>query len=193
MALSSAHEASGHRYRSKISTWSEDSSIVTDRLLLSPLVVDNAAEMVDVLADPALHEFTGGRPATLDELRDRYQSLVLGSGLAAERWLNWIVRRRDDNVAVGTVQATVMDLDKHPVAYVAWTIGTGWQRRGYATEATIALVQWLVERGVDSISAHIHPKHAASAAVSTRAGLRPTAEAVDGEVVWRLPRSSQSV
>ena len=45
------------------------------RLDLSPSAgVADADEMVAVLADPALHEFTGGQPATLDELRDRYRS-----------------------------------------------------------------------------------------------------------------------
>jgi RimJ/RimL family protein N-acetyltransferase len=164
------------------------STILTDRLLLTLLLVDDAEEMVDVLADVALHEFTGGEPATLDDLRDRYRSWVAGSGRDTERWLNWIVRRRGDGAAIGTVQATVMNPDDDPVAFVAWTIGVRWQRQGYATEATVALVEWLVDHGVDSIVAHVHPEHIASANVATRAGLRPTSEVVDGEVVWRLPR-----
>ena len=167
---------------------SDVSTIVTDRLLLTSLIVDDAEEMAEVLADPALHEFTGGEPATLDDLRDRYRSWVAGSGRDSERWLNWIVRRRGDGAAIGTVQATVMNPDDEPVAFVAWTIGVGWQRQGYATEATIALVEWLVDHGVDSIVAHIHPQHTASASVASRAGLRPTSELADGEVVWRLPR-----
>jgi RimJ/RimL family protein N-acetyltransferase len=166
---------------------SDLSTIVTGRLLLSPLLIDDAKEMVEVLADPALHEFTGGEPVTLDELRDRYRSLVRGSGRDIEQWLNWIVRRRSDNAAVGTVQATVMNPDNEPVAFVAWTIGVNWQRHGYATEATVALVEWLADRGVDSIVAHIRPDHGASASVATRAGLRPTTDVVDGEVVWRVP------
>ena len=167
---------------------------MTDRLLLTPLHVDDAAEMVDVLADPALHEFTGGEPATLDDLRDRYRSWAAGSGRDMERWLNWIVRRHGDGAAIGIVQATVMNPDDDPVALVAWTIGVGWQRQGYATEATVALVEWLVDHGVGSIVAHIHPDHSASANVATRAGLRSTSEVVDCEVVWRRPRSNdQSV
>src|SRR6059058_1563399 len=98
---------------------------------MSALRIADADEMVAVLADPALHEFTGGRPATLNELRDRYGSWVNGSGSAAELWLNWIVRRRVDGAAVGTVQATVMQLDAGVTAMVAWTIGTAWQGQGY--------------------------------------------------------------
>lgn len=151
------------------------------------LTVGDADEMVEVLADPVLHEFTGGEPATLVDLRARYWSLVRGSGRDVERWLNWIVRRRSDNAAIGTMQATVMSPGDKPTALVAWTIGVDWQGKGFATEATIALVRWLEDHGVDSIVAHIHPDHAASAGVATRAGLRPTADVVEGEVVWRLP------
>ena len=150
--------------------------------------------MVEVLADPALHEFTGGEPATLDELRDRYRSFVRGSGRDTELWLNWIVRPHVDGAAIGTMQATVMNPDNEPAAFVAWTIGVDWQGHGYATEATAALVGWLEDHGVDSIFAHIHPDHAASASVATRAGMQPTADVVDGEVVWCLPRpNDQSV
>ena len=68
---------------------------------------------------------------------------------------------------------------------VAWTIGTPWQRQGYAAEAAAGLVIWLVGRGIESVVAHVHADHQASAAVASRAGLQPTDAVVDGEVVWR--------
>jgi RimJ/RimL family protein N-acetyltransferase len=161
-------------------------SLTTVRLVLDPLVVDDADEMVRVLADPALHEFTGGQPATLDELRGRFSAWVSGSGSKAELWFNWIVRRSTDAAAVGTVQATITNLDSQPSALVAWTIGTPWQGQGYAGEAALGLVQWLIRQGVAPIVAHVHPDHTASAVVASRAGLRPTSDAVDGETVWRM-------
>ena len=54
-------------------------TIVTERLLLVPLRPEDADEMVDVLADPRLHQFIGGHPATLEELRARYATLTAGS------------------------------------------------------------------------------------------------------------------
>ena len=162
-----------------------ETTITADRLVLHPLHVADADEMVAVLADPVLHEFTGGRPATLEELNERYVRWVEGSGSATELWLNWIVRRRDDEAAIGTVQATVVGLHEQPEASVAWTIGTPWQRHGYASEATCGLVEWLRQQRIDSVVAHIHPDHVASAAVATRAGLHATDDVVDGEIVWR--------
>ena len=172
-------------YGSRMIGPDDDLVIVTSRLVLRPIRVDDAAEMVVVLADPGLHEFTGGQPATPDELHSRYADWVVGSGSPDELWLNWIVRRRSDEIAVGTLQATVEHPDAAAAAFVAWTIGVPWQRQGYATEAAVALVDWLVDRGIESIVAHVHPEHAASSAVAARAGLQRTSDSLDGEVVWR--------
>jgi RimJ/RimL family protein N-acetyltransferase len=51
-------------------------TIVTERLLLVPLRPEDTDEMVDVLADPRRHQFIGGHPATLEELRARYARLT---------------------------------------------------------------------------------------------------------------------
>ena len=165
----------------------DSSTIVTSRLRLHPLRLEDADEMVHVLGDPTLHEFTGGQPATLGELRDRYASWVRGSGSDTELWLNWIVRDIADGSAIGALQATIENPQTTPEALVAWTIGTAWQRQGYASEATIALMQWLARQGIRSVAAHIHPDHVASAKVAASAGLRATADSIDGEIVWRLP------
>lgn len=58
--------------------------------------------MAAVLGHQRLHEFIGGRPATLTELRHRYARLAAGSSDPDELWLNWIVRRRADSQAVAT-------------------------------------------------------------------------------------------
>lgn len=158
-------------------------NIVTERLTLSPLVEGDADAMVEVLADERMYVFTGGSPPSLDLLRSRYRQLAVGhSSTGSERWFNWIVRI-DGAQPVGVVQATV-DVDG-PRADVAWEIGVPWQGRGYATESATAVVDWLVASGIDDVRANIHPDHVASAAVAARAGLEPTTQLVDGEVVWR--------
>jgi RimJ/RimL family protein N-acetyltransferase len=158
-------------------------TITTERLRLDPLRVEDADEMVAVLDDERLHEFTGGRPATLAELRRHYARLLGGSPKTDEVWLNWIVRRRSDSQPVGTVQATLRDGGQ--TALVAWVIGVEWQQQGFASEAARALVDWLREEGVHQIAARIHPAHVASGAVAARAGLEATEEEVGGEQVWR--------
>jgi RimJ/RimL family protein N-acetyltransferase len=160
-------------------------AIKTGRLDLTPLRIEDADEMAAVLGDDRLHEFIGGRPATATELRERYARLVAGSPNAAETWLNWIVRRREDGQAVGTVQATLTSRDGRCTAHVAWVIGAEWQGRGFASEAARALVDWVRRQGAEEILANVHPGHRASQKVAARAGLRPTEERADGEQVWR--------
>jgi RimJ/RimL family protein N-acetyltransferase len=155
--------------------------IPTPRLHLLPLTVAHASEMATVLADPALHAFTGGTPATPEALQARYQRLTAGSPDPAVTWLNWVIRHRADGCLTGTVQATVT---RGPSAEIAWVVGTPWQHQGIATEAAQALVAWLDHQSVVAITAHIHPDHHASAAVATAAGLSPTDGWHDGERRW---------
>ncbi|WP_328581763.1 GNAT family N-acetyltransferase [Streptomyces sp. NBC_00370] len=181
-------------------------TIGTERLTLLPLRVEHAEEMAVVLSDPALHTFIGGTPATGAELRARYERQTAGSPDPRVSWCNWVIEA-DDGQLVGTVQATVTESEPEPepepepesepkpetepadgagpVAEIAWVVGTPWQGRGIATEAVRALVDRLGAEGVRSYVAHIHPDHAASAAVAAAAGLAPTDERHEGEIRWR--------
>ncbi len=130
--------------------------------------------------DDRLHTFTGGRPATEDELRDRFTRQVAGPPDGGETWLNWMLRRRDTGELVGTVQATVTG----SAADLAWVVAVPHQGRGYAREAALAVRDLLRDAGVSRFCAHIHPDHVASAAVARALGLAPTSTVVDGEIRW---------
>jgi RimJ/RimL family protein N-acetyltransferase len=159
-------------------------TISTERLRLVPLTVADADEMVAVLAHEQMHEFTGGSPLTLVELRARYAALATGrSSDGTEQWCNWIVRLESDHSAVGVVQATITD--DGAAASVAWEIGVPWQHRGFAAEAAAAMVTWLMSAGAVVVEAYIHPAHEASQRVAARAGLTATSDTLDGEIVWR--------
>src|SRR3954469_25143976 len=101
--------------------------------------------MVPVLSDPALYDFTGGEPPTVQGLRRQYRLQAAGrSADGSQQWLNWVVRRREDERLVGYVQATVSSGEAGEagegdeggtagqVAEVAWVVGTAFQGRGYA-------------------------------------------------------------
>jgi RimJ/RimL family protein N-acetyltransferase len=103
-----------------------------------------------------------------------------------EIWCNWVILLRAQGCLVGTVQATIRTAGE-PSAEVAWVLGVPWQGKGIAVEAARALVGWLLRQSVRTVVAHIHPDHAASAAVAAAAGLTPTDQVHDGEVEWRLP------
>ena len=103
-----------------------------DRLVLGPLRADHAEEMVVALSDPGLYRYTGGSPATLGELRARYERQAKGwSPAGDEQWSNWVVRERGGE-AVGYVQATVRRGREAVVAELAWVIAAPYQGRGLA-------------------------------------------------------------
>ena len=158
----------------------------TERLALEPLTIDHAAEMVAVLADPALYEFTGGEPPGEAELTARYARQTSNPA-----WLNWIVREREreHGRAVGYVQATLKD--EH-AAELAWVVSTSFQGKGYATEAAAAAVEWLTANGIDTVEAYIHPDHIASNKVAQRLGFVLTESIRDGEAGWKRERRCQN-
>jgi len=158
--------------------------IDTHRLRLEPLRVDHADELVSVLDDQALHTYLGGVPATVEQLRARFDLKSHGvSADGVQTWLNWVVRT-GDGWAAGFVQATISPTEAGPVAELAWVVGVPHQRRGLATEAAAAVAAWLTRQDVRRLVAHVHPDNVASQVVAERLGLRPTDVVVDGEVEW---------
>src|SRR5690625_504433 len=93
--------------------WPAIDPIPSHRLLLDPLTMSAAEEMVSVLEDPELYEYTGGRAPTLEQLRTQYATQVAGrSEDGAQWWLNWVVRWRHSKEPAGYVQArlrTIME------------------------------------------------------------------------------------
>lgn len=168
----------------------EPAPFSTRRLDALPLRVAHADEMAAVLADPALYAFTGGAPESADALRARYERRTAGSPDPGVRWWNWVLRARDEDRLAGYVQATVDT--RTAEAEIAWVVGTRWQGRGYAKEAAAGLVDRLVrETAVRAVVAHVHPDHAASAAVAAAAGLAPTERWHDGERRWERNRHAR--
>lgn len=117
-------------------TWPAIESLKAGRVRLEPLTVDLAVPMVDVLANPAIYRFIGGRPPTLSELQRRYAAQVVGhSEDQTQWWSNWIIMLGDHPCAIGYVQATVEQSAATLEASIAWVMSPDFQGRGLATEA----------------------------------------------------------
>ena len=155
-----------------------------ERVLLEPLTVGAAGEMVGVLSSPLLYLHTGGSPPSLAELTARYARQVAGPADADEAWLNWVVR--GEGVAVGYVQATVRQEAGGVAAAVAWVVRPEAQGRGVATDAARAVVAHLLAHGVDEVTALVSDANVASVAVARRLGMQWTDVQVEGERRWRL-------
>jgi RimJ/RimL family protein N-acetyltransferase len=155
----------------------------TSRLVLEPLTPAHAGEMVDVLADVSLYDYTGDHAPTLTQLTERYERQVAGPQDPEHRWLNWIIRL--DGRAVGYVQATVVRHVDGNTAEVAWVVRPEDQGHGIASEAALAMVEYLRAReGVHVVEALIGDDNVASQVVARRLGMQPTGQYADGEQLW---------
>lgn len=158
---------------------------MSERLRLEPISVEHAAEMVGVLADASLYEFTGGQAPTLDQLQRRFALQAVGHSPDRQQgWFNWIVKSTDSDASMGFVQATLVRNGTELTANMAWVISPIHQGHGIASEATAAMSGWLQANGVRSFVAYIHPDHHASMGVARMQALHPTPVTEDGEVRW---------
>ena len=137
--------------------WPDVDTIVSARCRLEPLSPAHADEMVEVLGDPALYEFVGGTPPTLDQLQRRYRAQSIGHSADGQQWwCNWIVITLVESRPVGYVQATVERSSGVLAADVAWVIRPQNQGRGLATEAASAVIEWLSHMRRRSLR-RVHP------------------------------------
>jgi RimJ/RimL family protein N-acetyltransferase len=78
----------------RVSTQRPDERILTDRLDLRPVTVNDAEEMAAIFADRRLYTFTGGTPSTLEALCSTFVRLEAARTASATAQLNWVVRHR---------------------------------------------------------------------------------------------------
>jgi [ribosomal protein S5]-alanine N-acetyltransferase len=142
----------------------------TDRIILEPLTVAHAAELFPLLADGQIYRFISDEPpvtvATLAERYRRLESRLSPDGL--EQWLNWAIRRRDDQRCVGSIQATIYPGGTADFAFV---LGSSFWGLGLAREASVAALRTLFsEFGVTSVFATVDERNLRSLGLLTRLG-----------------------
>jgi RimJ/RimL family protein N-acetyltransferase len=111
-------------------------------LTLEPQTVAHAGEMFAVLSDPAIYEYENEPPPSLEWLRDRFARLESRySPDRQEQWLNWVIRLPASEL-IGYVQATVR---ANGCAGIAYVLSSAYWGRGFARQATQAMIAELVE------------------------------------------------
>jgi len=128
-------------------------------------------EMFQVLSDPAIYEFENQPPESAAALSLRYQRLESRvSPDGAERWLNWVIRRRGSKL-IGYVQAT---LSSNGRAAIAYELSSEFWRQGYGLEATQAMIAELTEaHAVRDLTAVLKRENFRSLGLLERLGFVP--------------------
>lgn len=147
--------------------------LVTDRLVLRALTIDDFTAYAGFWSDPAVVNFIGGEPMSRERAWGRMLSVsggwpLLGFGFLA-------ITERDSGRLVG--EAGFQDMRRDISPSIEGTLETGWallpevHGRGYATEALTALMAWarplFVGRRLTCI---IDPENAPSLRLAARMG-----------------------
>ena len=160
----------------------------TPRLVLEPQVAAHADEMFVVLSDPAIYEFENAPPVSVEALRERYRALeARRSPDGRQLWLNWTVRLKEGDAAIGYVQSTVLP---DAAALVAYEFNSAWWGRGLAGEAVAAAMLELRQHlGVTRFGAVFKTANERSRRLLARLGMRP---AVGGQFPSALAEADES-
>ena len=111
--------------------------IKAEGLGLLPQTVEHAAEMFELLCDPAIYRFENEAPVSLEWLSTRFSRLESGcSADGPEQWFNWVVALPSGELT-GYVQATLTADARADIAYV---FASRYWGRGLARTAVAAMM-----------------------------------------------------
>ena len=138
---------------------------------LEPLLEAHAAEMFEVLSDPAIYEFENAPPPSAQWLAERYRRLeARGPADGSEQWLNWVVRL-PGGAQAGYVQASVLPSGE---AFVAYELGSTHWRQGIGSSSVRAMLEELrVHHGVHTFVAVLKARNFRSEALLRSLGFEP--------------------
>jgi [ribosomal protein S5]-alanine N-acetyltransferase len=103
----------------------------TPRCTLEPLIAAHAPELYEALIDPAIYEFEGEPPPSVERLEAGLKRRESRRTPDGQILLDWAVRSADGGVA-GYVQATLHD-DRS--AYISYELASPFWRQGIGSAA----------------------------------------------------------
>lgn len=174
---------SGKRGRGGNRIWARMNSVSAGRVVLEPLLAAHAAEMFEVLSDPAIYEFENAPPESAAWLTERFaklESRVSPDG--SEQWLNWVIRLPSGALA-GYVQATIA---RDGTAHIAYELASRHWRQGIGSAAVSGMLKELATNyGVCTCVATLKEPNYRSFALLQSLGFERFGPSDAGEIVMR--------
>ena len=146
-------------------------TLQSPRCTLEPQVVAHANEMFAVLCDPAIYEFEGVPPPSVEALAGGYarrESRLSPDG--TQQWLNWVVRLPTGELT-GYVQATGL---ASGASYVGYEFASRFWRQGLGTAAIRTMLDELASAyAVHTFVAVLKARNFRSMGLLTRLAFEP--------------------
>jgi RimJ/RimL family protein N-acetyltransferase len=146
--------------------------LVTERLVLRPWTLDDAAAALGAYGDPGVARWLV--PAMDKVLDPAAMRLVLQQWVAEDARLQapagrWAIELREGARLVGG--ATLLPLPPDDEYEIGWQLDPDAWGQGYATETGLALARWAFEQGIEQVIALVRPANSRAMAMVRRLGM----------------------
>ena len=140
--------------------------IETDRLIIRGFDANDWQDLFEYLSDPAIYTYEPGEPINLQQAQELARQRSAGRDF-------WAVVLRQEGKVIGHLHLKRIE----PLELLTWELGyifnPAFQRRGYASEASHALVRHAFSNfGAHRIVAYCNPENTASWKLLERVGFR---------------------
>ncbi|WP_239144521.1 GNAT family N-acetyltransferase [Streptomyces sp. SID14515] len=145
----------------------------TDRLVLRPVTVADAPDLLALDNDPAVMRYiNGGRPTSPEDIRDRTLPRLLHDHPCTGTRGYWAAQRKDTGAFLGWFELRPPDDHDPAVAELGYRLNRAAWGRGYATEGARALVdKGFTDLGVRRVTANTMAVNTGSRRVMEKTGL----------------------
>lgn len=155
-------------------------TLLTDRLIISPMTLDHWEGYAAAWADPRMTRFIGGLARSRNESWGKF---LQGVGLwSLYGYGYWSFIERETGIFLGNgglarFERGIAEIQDFPEA--GWVFVPDAWGKGYATEAMAAILKWADESGLGEIRCIIDRDNAASHNVASKLGFSRFAESHD--------------
>ena len=146
--------------------------IVTERLILRKIELEDAEELCNLLNDEKVQEFLAGIPEnyTIKMALD-YISDTLSKSYLKKDFYDWGIEDKQTHKLIGRICVYKFD-DYRRMADLVWYIIPAVRGRGFITEAGKAVVEFLQNLGFERIEAFANVENIASIKVMEKIGMQ---------------------
>jgi RimJ/RimL family protein N-acetyltransferase len=153
----------------------ESLRIITERLLLRSVKLDDAKAIFSYRSDAVSNQFQGWIPKTVNDVSDFLKSRVSSTINVTGTWYQLAIVKKDDRQLIGDIGIHFLDEGSHQVE-IGYTLHRNEQGKGYAAEALSGTINYLFhELNKHRITASIDPRNEKSIRLVERLGFRKEA------------------
>jgi RimJ/RimL family protein N-acetyltransferase len=149
--------------------------IITKRLLLRSIKLDNADAIFKYRSDPIINQYQEWIPKTIDDVFDFINNRVTQTFDIIDTWYQFVIIIKEKDELIGDIGIHFLDSEKKQVE-IGCTLDKNYQGKGYATEALKEMINYLFnELNKHRIVGSIDPRNLKSIELVERLGFRKEA------------------